>query len=61
MTGLEEQLEALLDGEALSAVLQALKNVCTTRADHDEPDGRKWNAAAVKLARLKIAIERLGI
>jgi hypothetical protein len=62
MTDLEDQLEALLHGDVLSAVIEALSNVCKARADSDETHlARHWNDAAVRLERLATAIERLGI
>jgi hypothetical protein len=62
MTDLEDQLETLLDGNVLSNVIEALSNVCKTRADGDETQlARHWNDAAVRLERLATAIERLGL
>jgi hypothetical protein len=62
MTDLEDALETLLDGDVLSAVVEALSKVCVTRGERGEThEAHKWNNAAVRLERLATVIERLGI
>ena len=59
---LENELETLVDAASLTAVLGALVQVCSARAEHEITDyAQAWNIAAGRLERCVASIERLGL
>ena len=59
---LENELETLVDAASLTAVLGALVQVCSARAEHEISDyAQAWNIAAGRLEHCVTSIERHGL
>jgi hypothetical protein len=59
---LENELETLVDAASLTAVLGALVQVCSARAEQEVTDyAHAWSIAAGRLERCVASIERLGL
>ena len=57
-----EELELMVDRYSVAEVLQALAQVCREKADHirsnwqDQTTARSWDAAAVRLDKVTVAV-----
>ena len=62
-TDIEDELDTILDGSSLTAILAALARLCSARANGGplSTDARLWGIAAGRLEKITASIERLGI
>jgi hypothetical protein len=62
MSDLEDELEIIIDRGTLAATIEALARVCAGKAARNGiSTARHWGAAAVRLEKVGLAIERLGL
>jgi hypothetical protein len=62
MSDLEDELETIVDRATLAGTLEALAWVCAQKVGRSEiSNAKRWRAAAVRLEKVGIVIERLGL